>query len=65
LSLNTAQNLDQRLKELEKGIIIEALSRAAGVQVRAASILGIKERSLYHRIKKYEIDVNSFKHNIK
>jgi transcriptional regulator with GAF, ATPase, and Fis domain len=59
------QNLDKRLKELEKGIIIEALSRAAGVQVRAASILGIKERSLYHRIKKFDIDVTTFKHNIK
>jgi len=56
-----AKGLDVRLKELEKGIIIEALTRTGGVQVQAAKYLGIKERSLWHRIKKYEIDVASFK----
>lgn len=55
------QNLDHRLRELEKGIIIEALSRTGGQQRRAAKILGISERSLWHRINKFEIDVASFK----
>jgi len=57
------KGLDHRLRELEKGIIIEALTRTGGVQVRAAEYLGIKERSLWHRIKKYQIDVASFKRN--
>jgi len=57
-------NLENRLKELAKGIIIEALSRAGGVQVTAAKLLGIKERSLWHRIKKLGIDVHSIKQNI-
>ncbi len=59
-----AKGLDVRLQELEKGIIIEALTRTGGVQVQAAKYLGIKERSLWHRIKKYGIDVTSFKHAV-
>jgi transcriptional regulator with GAF, ATPase, and Fis domain len=54
-------NLDERLKEMEKGMIIEALRRTNGVQVRAAKVLGINERSLWHRVKKYGIDVSAFK----
>ncbi len=54
-------NLDARLKEIERGMIIEALTRCSGVQVKAARLLGIKERSLWHRIKKLDIDVSSLK----
>ena len=54
-------NLDQRMQKYEKGIIMAALNRAGGVQSGAAKLLGIKERSLWHRIKKYDIDVDSFK----
>jgi transcriptional regulator with PAS, ATPase and Fis domain len=61
LEMPKNQNLDNRLKEVEKGIIIEALARAGGVQVNAAKILGIKERSLWHRIKKFDIDATAFK----
>jgi len=56
---NTA--LDERLGEIEKGMIIEALNQAGGVQARAAQILGINSRSLWHRVKKYEIDASAFK----
>ena len=51
------RNLDEHLAALEKGLIVEALTRAGGVQVRAAALLGIKERSLWHRIAKHRIDV--------
>jgi transcriptional regulator with GAF, ATPase, and Fis domain len=54
-------DIDQRLQELEKELIIAALKRAGGVQVAAAKILGIKERSLWHRIKKFDIDISEFK----
>jgi transcriptional regulator with PAS, ATPase and Fis domain len=54
-------NLDERLEELEKTLILNALAQAGGVQVRAAEHLGIKERSLWHRIKKYGIDVGALK----
>jgi transcriptional regulator with GAF, ATPase, and Fis domain len=56
-------NLDRRLQELEKGIIIEALTKSNGIQKKAATLLGIKERSLWHRIKKYGIETAPFKYN--
>jgi transcriptional regulator with PAS, ATPase and Fis domain len=55
--LPESASIDERLQEIEKKIIVDALIRADGVQVKAAQILGIKERSLWHRIKKYDIDV--------
>jgi transcriptional regulator with GAF, ATPase, and Fis domain len=59
--MDDARPLDDRLAEIEKGMIIEALTRAGGIQARAAQILGINQRSLWHRIKKYNIDVSSLK----
>ncbi|MFC1798554.1 sigma 54-interacting transcriptional regulator [Thermodesulfobacteriota bacterium] len=56
-------DIDQRLQQLEKDLIIEALKKASGVQVAAAKYLGIKERSLWHRIKKFKIDISEFKRN--
>ena len=54
-------SIDARLEEIEKGLIIEALNRSGGVQVKAAEILGINQRSLWHRIKKLGIDVGTLK----
>jgi len=53
--------LDERLGGIEKGMIIEALNRTGGVQTRAAQMLGINPRSLWHRIKKYRIDISTLK----
>ena len=55
--------LDERLKEIEKSMIIEALRKTGGVQVRATELLGINQRSLWHRIKKHGIDVKSIKNH--
>lgn len=55
--------LDERLAEIETGLIIEAITRAGGSQARAANFLGINQRSLWHRIKKYKIDVSSLKNS--
>jgi DNA-binding NtrC family response regulator len=54
-------DLDLQIKNYERRIIVEALRRSGGVQVKAASLLGIKERSLWHRIKKHQIDIAEFK----
>lgn len=59
--MNMPRSLDQRLQDLEKGMILEALTRTGGVQVQAAEQLGIKERSLWHRIAKYHIDVETLR----
>lgn len=57
-----AMNLDEQIAEIEKAMIIEAL-RQGGTQVRAAEILGIKQRALWHRIRKYEIDPKLFRNS--
>ena len=55
--------IDERLAGIEIGLIIEAITRAGGSQARAAQFLGINQRSLWHRIKKYKIDVSSLKNS--
>ena len=54
-------DLDGRLAAYEKSLIEAALSRTDGVQSKAAVLLGIKERSLWHRVKKLGIDPGAFK----
>ena len=50
-------SLNDQLRSIEKNMILGALKKAQGVQVKAAEILGINPRSLMHRIKKHNIDV--------
>ena len=54
-------SLDDRLQEIERSIIVEALTKTGGVQTRATELLGINQRSLWHRIKKLNIDVKGIK----
>jgi DNA-binding NtrC family response regulator len=50
--------LDDWLADTERKIIMQALDQCDGVQVNAARLLGISERSLWHRIKKLNIQVS-------
>ena len=50
--------LDDWLRETETKIIMQALEKCGGVQANAARLLQISERSLWHRIKKYNIQIN-------
>ncbi len=52
------QILDVWLEELERRAILQALEACNGVQVQAAKRLGISERSLWHRIKKLNIQIS-------
>ncbi len=54
--LPPGRNLDRYLEDVELRVIMAALARSGGVQARAAQLLGIKPRSLWHRVKKYKID---------
>jgi transcriptional regulator with PAS, ATPase and Fis domain len=63
ISLPVNLPLDERLNEIEKSMIIEALRKTGGIQVRATELLGINQRSLWHRIKKHGIDVKGLKNN--
>jgi len=53
--------LDAKLELMEKEIIIAALRKTRGIQVKEADILGINQRSLWHRIKKFDIDIDTFR----
>ncbi len=49
--------LEEALDRVERRLIIDALNQTGGVQVKAAALLGVKERSLWHRIKRLGIQV--------
>jgi transcriptional regulator with PAS, ATPase and Fis domain len=51
--LTPGLNLDDQLATYEKDMLLAALEHAGGVRKRAAELLGIKYRSLRHRLTKY------------
>jgi len=50
------QSLDDAISVLEKSMIVDALKKVQGSQAKAAKLLGISERSMWYRVKKYEIE---------
>ena len=48
-----AAGFTERVEAFEKALIHEALEKADGVQTRAAAALGMSERHLRYRLKKY------------
>jgi DNA-binding NtrC family response regulator len=48
-------SLRESLEELEKHLISEAMDKAADNQTRAAEILGMSERMLRYKLKKYDL----------
>ena len=50
-------SLDETLADWERRLILDALVKAGGIQARAATLLGISERSLWYRVKKLKIQV--------
>ena len=60
-AIEPGRSLDEALEDIERKLLRGALQRTGGVQTRAAKLLGITERSLWHRIKKLAIDVTDIK----
>ena len=54
----TTQDLNETVKNAERQLILDALERSDGVQRKAAKVLGITERVLWYKVKKYEIKVS-------
>lgn len=52
-----AEGLDSWLDNLQRSLIVQALDASDGVQIHAARLLGINERSLWHRMKKLNVHV--------
>lgn len=57
LPLQTAP-LDKLVEDIEKDFILNALQKSGWVQAKAAKLLGITERSLWHRVKKLNIRIS-------
>ena len=47
------RSFPERVEAFEKRLILDALDKAAGVQTRAAAALGMSERHLRYKLKKY------------
>jgi len=60
-AVQPGQSLDEILDSIERQLIGDALRRTAGVQSRAARLLGITDRSFWHRVKKHRINVDGIK----
>jgi transcriptional regulator with GAF, ATPase, and Fis domain len=54
-------SLDEKMAQLERAFVIEALSRSGGIQAQGARMLGITERSMWHLVKKHRIEVDKIK----
>ena len=49
--------LDEKISQLERAFVIDALAKAGGVQAAAARLLGVTERSVWHLVKKHRSEV--------
>ncbi len=56
-----SQSLPQRLKKLERILIIEALSGTCGNIAAAANLLGIDRTTLQKKLKLHDLDADSFR----
>jgi len=52
------RDLPETLEEVERYLITQALERSGGVQTKAAEELGISERVLRYKMKKYKISLS-------
>ncbi len=55
-------SLGEALAAYEKDIILDALKTARGNRAKAARLISTTERIIHHKIRKYEIDCDRFKH---
>jgi len=55
------RSLDEMVSKFELQMVLDALRKAGGVQAKAAQLLGINERSMWHRVKKHNINVDALR----
>lgn len=53
--VEAATTFVERVAEFERALIVEALDRTGGVQTRAARALGMSERHLRYKLRKYKL----------
>ena len=57
-------SLDEKVAQLERAFVMDALARAGGIQAAAARLLGVTERSVWHLVKKHRIEVSRLKQRV-
>lgn len=55
--------ISETIDEMHERFLIEALKRSAGNRKKTAALLGITERTVYHKMTKYGIATRSKKKN--
>lgn len=55
LKIERGSNLKERLEEIEKIELLDALKKAGGHKANAARLLGINRSTMYYRMKKYSV----------
>jgi DNA-binding NtrC family response regulator len=56
---SSGKTLDEAISEVERRMILDALNKTKGHQAKAAKLLGITERSMWYRVKKYNVEALS------
>lgn len=56
--------LGEKVAQLERALVLDALARSGGVQAAAARLLGVTERSVWHLVKKHRIEVARLKQTV-
>ena len=64
MDMESASSLKSKIEELEKEEIVRALKECNWVMARAAKMLGITERMIGYKIRKYGIRVKEVRWNI-
>lgn len=56
-----SRTLGEKIGQIERAFVLDALARVGGVQAAAARLLGVSERSVWHLVKKHGIEVARLK----
>jgi len=59
--LGKGASLNETLEAVEKELIVQALRKSRGKQVEAAKLLGLKNKNLWLKIRKHNIDPHELK----
>ena len=57
----SGSNFQETLNNVERELILDALKSSRGNQTKAAQLLGLTERLMGLRVKKYQIDPKRFR----
>jgi two-component system nitrogen regulation response regulator GlnG len=60
-NINTKNVYGKMIEQIERIVIMKVLEQVEGNQILAAKILGLHRNTLHNKIKKFNINIRSFK----